>query len=130
MSSVVVYHEPVYTVRMSPAPVRVRVSMSSVDERVFERAAYVLGGQTGDRRHHVTRKLTDTQRLPVLTTPPIMLCPENTHIELHKTHTVIEFVSKSSAGKNKKMFLLSCWKNVHSAAKHTSMTFKIILCRV
>ncbi len=64
---------------MSPAPVRVRVSVSSVDEGVFERSADVVGGQAGDRRHHVTRKLADTQRPPVLTSPPVVLGPENTH---------------------------------------------------
>lgn len=57
---------------------RVRVSVSSVDEGVFERAADVLGGQTGHRRHHVTRKLADTQRPPVLTSPPVVLRPEDT----------------------------------------------------
>lgn len=74
-------YEPVYAVCVSPAPVRVRVSVPSVDERVFERSADVVGRQTGDRRHHVTRKLPDPQRAPVLTSPPVVLCPENTHRE-------------------------------------------------
>lgn len=69
-------HSPVDVICVSPAPVRVRVPVSSVDEGVFERAADVLRGQTGHRRHHVARELADPQRPSVLASPPVMFCPE------------------------------------------------------
>lgn len=71
-------NEPVDVICVSPAPVRVCVSVSSVDEGVFERSADVLRRQTGHRRHHVTGKLADAQGASVLTAPPVMLGPERT----------------------------------------------------
>ena len=83
---ITVHYEPVYAVCVSPAPVGVRVPVPRVDEGVFERSADVVGRQPGDRRHHVARELTETQRPPILTSPPVMLRPEitHTHTETHK----------------------------------------------
>lgn len=92
---------------MSPAPVRVRVSVSRVDERVFERPADVVGGQAGHGRHHVARKLTDTQRPPVLTSPPVVLCPENTHIDRNKRISMKYIVLAEMKFDNNGKFLLS-----------------------
>lgn len=72
-------NSPVDVICVSPAAVRVCVSVSSVDEGVFERPADVLRRQTGHGGHHVTGKLSDAQRPSVLTPPPVMLRPERTH---------------------------------------------------
>ena len=79
-----VCYQPVYAVCVSPAPVGVCVPVSSVNERVLERPADVVGGQTSDRRHHVTRELSDTQRSSVLTPPPVMLRSENTREDTYR----------------------------------------------
>lgn len=81
-------YQPVDVIRVSPAAVRVRVPVSSVDEGVFERSADVLRGQSGHGRHHVTRKLPDAQRPLVLTSPPVMFRPERTR-SVHMNNTCL-----------------------------------------
>lgn len=54
----------------------VAVSMSCVDEAVLEWTADVVCRQPGYRRHHVPGELPDLQGALILTSPPVILCPE------------------------------------------------------
>lgn len=62
----------------APAVVGVGVSVSCVDEAVLERSADVVSRQTRDRRHHVSGELSHLQCALVLTSPPVVLGPNET----------------------------------------------------
>lgn len=63
-------------VREAPAAMGVAVSMSCVDEAVLEWTTDVVCRQPCYRSHHIPGELPDLKGALILTSPPIILCPE------------------------------------------------------
>lgn len=66
----------------APAAPRVAVSVARVDEAVLEGSADIVGGQTRDRGHHVSRELADLEGPFVLTSPPVVLRPGGENLRM------------------------------------------------